>query len=114
MAPKLKHLLGGLGLATAAICILPVVADSFGAAVVESARSYQVNRAIKTDRLMAPNMTVAKRKVPVETLRPPVRESEDAKPGETPKKREALDGCEPLFSPVSVPTLAHLSGRCIG
>ena len=31
LAPKLKHFIVGSGLAAVAICILPIVADSFGA-----------------------------------------------------------------------------------
>jgi hypothetical protein len=113
MSPKLKHFIGGFGLATAAIFVLPIVADSFGA--VPPAPAFQVNRAIKNDRLIVPNMTVAKRKVPVETVRqtpepslPPVPRS----PADTTKK--ILDGCEPAFSAVAAPTLAHIASRCVG
>ena len=114
LAPKLKHFIVGSGLAAVAICILPIVADSFGA--TQPAPAFQINRALKNDRLMVPNMTVAKRKAPVETARqtpdesrPPVpRKPEDA------TKTKILDGCEPAFSSVTMPTLAHIAGRCIG
>ena len=80
------------------------------------APAFQINRALKSDRLMVPDMTVAKRKAPVETvrqtpvqLRPPVpREPEDT------AKTKILDGCEPAFSSVTMPTLAHIAGRCVG
>ena len=29
-------------------------------------------------------------------------------------KRQIMDGCEPMFSPVTVPSMAHLAGRCVG
>ena len=114
MVPKLKHFLAGSGLAAVAICILPIVADSFGA--VQPAPAFQINRALKNDRLMVPNMTVAKRKAPVETVRdtpaasrqPVPREPEDA------ANKKILDGCEPAFSSVTMPTLAHIASRCIG
>ena len=67
MTPRVKHLLSGLGLAAVALCALPMVADSFGA--VPAVPAFQINRAVKNDRLMVPNMTVAKRKVPTETVR---------------------------------------------
>ena len=28
--------------------------------------------------------------------------------------RKLMDGCEPMFSPVTMPSMAHLAGRCIG
>ncbi len=31
-----------------------------------------------------------------------------------PASRRIMDGCEPLFSPVVVPAMAHLAGRCVG
>ena len=106
MAPRIKHLLGGFGVAAIAICALPIIADCFGA--VAQAPAFQINRATKNDRLMVPNMTVAKRRVPVETVRqtsPPSGES---------SKPKLLDGCEPSFSSVTTPSMAHISGRCVG
>lgn len=113
MSPKLKHFIAGFGLASAAICVLPIVADSFGA--VPPAPTFEINRALKNDRLMVPNMTVAKRRVPVETVRqtpepsrpPATRPPEDA-------VKKILDGCEPAFSAVAAPTLAHIASRCVG
>lgn len=106
MAPHCKYLLGGLGLVAATVCALPV-ASGFGAAPIAAAPTYQVNRTLKGDRLAAPASPVV-RTVPLDRLRqaPPA-------PEET-AKRTLLDGCEPLFSPVSVPSLAHLAGRCVG
>ena len=33
---------------------------------------------------------------------------------EQPGKRRIMDGCDPMFSPVTVPSLAHVAGRCVG
>jgi hypothetical protein len=113
MSPKLKHFLAGFGLATAAIFVLPIVASSFGA--VPPTPAFEVNRAIKNDRLIVPNMTVAKRKVPVETVRQtpePSRPLAPRPPEDATKK--ILDGCEPAFSAVAAPTLAHIASRCVG
>jgi hypothetical protein len=49
------------------------------------------------------------RKVPVAPIRNParpVREQSD--------KRLIMDGCESSFSPVTVPSMAHIAGRCVG
>jgi hypothetical protein len=67
----------------------------------------QVNRAAKGDLFAAPR-TIA-RKVPVETVKNParpIREQSD--------KRTLMDGCESSFSPVTVPSMAHIAGRCVG
>ncbi len=39
----------------------------------------------------------------------PVREI----PSESSQEKRLLEGCEPSFSPVIVPALAHVSGRCL-
>ena len=107
MAPQFKHVLGGFGLAALAICTLPVMAASFGP--LPEAPAFQVNRGIKNDRLMMPGITVAmKRKAPIETVRDAPREPVEA------AKPKILDGCEPAFSSVTVPALAHISSRCVG
>lgn len=33
-------------------------------------------------------------------------------PNEKPKKEKLLEGCEPAFSPVTMPAFAHISARC--
>jgi len=97
---------GGLGLAAVILCVLPI-AESVGAAPPAGNPS-QVNREFKSDRLLVPR-TVVKKITPVRTLR------EEPKPvTERVEKPELKDGCEPLFSPVTMPTLAHLPGSCIG
>jgi hypothetical protein len=106
MALQWKHLFGGSLPVVAAICILPI-ASGFGAPPSAATPQHQVNRAGKSDRLVVPTSTVAKRKVPVRTIRERPPEPEAA-------KRKLMDGCEPLFSPAAVPSAAHLTGRCIG
>ena len=64
-----------------------------------------VNRTLKGDRLVVVPRT-AVRTAPALTPREPVRP--------IPVRRELLPGCEPSFSPVTMPTMAHIAGRCIG
>ena len=99
----LKHVFGGLALVAATICALPI-ASGFGAAPDETS-AYRVNRASKTDRLVVPVSVVAKRKVPVQRVKERDHEA---------TKQKLMDGCEPMFSPVTVPSAAHISGRCVG
>ena len=44
--------------------------------------------------------------VPVQSVRP------NNKPEELARKPRLPEGCEPYFSPVTVPSLAHIAGRC--
>jgi hypothetical protein len=110
MTRFLNGIAGGLGLAAVMLCVLPIAESVGGAAPAGIAG--QVNRAVKTDRLMVPQ-SVAKRPVsPVRTLREEPTPAADREP--KPEAQELKDGCEPLFSPVTTPALAHLTGRCIG
>jgi hypothetical protein len=106
MSRYFTGILSGLGLAAAMLCILPI-AESVGASTGVSVN--QVNRALKTDRLMVerPLIKSNQSKSPVQTV------PADPKPDRS-GQRELLDGCEPMVSPVAVPALAHLPGRCIG
>ena len=106
MAPQWTHLLSGLGVAALTVGALPM-ASGFGAAPIAQAPVHQVNRALKSDRLVEPVSVVTKRKVPIQVIRDLPPEPETA-------KRRLMDGCEPLFSPVTVPSAAHLTGRCVG
>ena len=90
----------------ALVCAFPV-AQAIGAVSPNPAPEFQVNRAAKGDILAAPRTTV--RKVPVQTIPNPartIREQSD--------KRTLMDGCEPSFSPVTMPSMAHVAGRCVG
>jgi hypothetical protein len=64
-----------------------------------------VNRALKGDR-MAVTPRTSVRTTPFHVPREPVRP--------TPVRRELLPGCEPSFSPITMPAMAHIAGRCIG
>jgi hypothetical protein len=66
-----------------------------------------VNRGGKGDLLMTPH-TVS-RKVPLQRVKDPARPVRDQS-----DKRILMDGCEPSFSPVTVPSMAHIAGRCVG
>jgi hypothetical protein len=67
----------------------------------------QVNRATKGDLLAKPRNVI--QKVPLETIKDPARPVRDQS-----DKRILLDGCESSFSPVTVPSMAHIAGRCVG
>ena len=51
--------------------------------------------------------TIVVKKAPVETAR------EINKNPEQTDKRRIMDGCDPMFSAVTVPSLAHVAGRCV-
>jgi hypothetical protein len=105
MAKKSSYLIGGLAIAAMTIGALPA-AQGIGATLKE-APAFQVNRSAKGDRLAAPG-TIAVKQAPSETARETIQTPE--KPG----KRRIMDGCDPMFSPVTVPGMAHVAGRCIG
>ena len=104
MVAKSSYLIGGLAIVAVMIGALPA-AQGIGASTKEFP-NVSVNRSAKGDRLAEPH-TIAVKK-PVETPRLPVKNPEQT------DKRQIMDGCDPLFSPVTVPSMAHLAGRCIG
>ena len=105
MAKKSSYLIGGLAIAAVMIGALPAT-QGIGASANEPA-VLQVNRSAKGDRLGEPR-TIAVKKAPTETARETVKNPEqDGKP-------RIMDGCDPMFSPVTVPSMAHLAGRCVG
>ena len=104
MAKKSSYLIGGLAIAAVMIGALPAT-QGIGAFANEPA-VLQVNRSAKGDRLVEPR-TIAVKKAPTETARETVKNPEQGKP-------RLLDGCDPMFSPVTVPSMAHLAGRCVG
>ena len=105
MTRKKSYLICGVAFAAVMIAALPA-AESIGASIRETPVT-QVNRAAKGDLRAAPR-TIAVKKAPVQTPAP-------HQPAATEQsKREIMDGCEPAFSPVTVPTMAHVAGRCVG
>ena len=106
MTRKSSYLICGVAFATVMIAALPVAAG-IGALAQETPIN-QVNRAAKGDLLAAPR-SIAVKKAPVEM---PARR-QPAATGQS-DKREIMDGCEPAFSAVTVPTMAHVAGRCVG
>ncbi len=105
MASKSNYLIGGLAIVAVMIGALPaaqgIVAPS------KEAPLLQINRSAKGDRLAVPQ-SIAVKKTParVPQNQTPVREQTD--------KRQIMDGCEPVFSSVTVPAMAHIAGRCVG
>ena len=109
--PKLltrkSNILSLCGAVAAALVVAFPLAHGIGAVSHNPVPTQQVNRAAKGDLMAAPR-TVS-RKVPVEPIKNParpVREQSD--------KRTLMDGCESSFSPVTVPSMAHIAGRCVG
>jgi len=115
MAPKSSFVLGGLAIAAATICALPAargtdVSTDLSVESIEQAPVVVVNREAKGNRIdsesrMTVPMSINRKNVPAQPA--PVLRSEE-------EGAELLDGCEPAFSPVTMPTMAHYAGRCIG
>jgi len=105
MAKKSSYFIGGLAIAAVMIGALPA-AQSI-AAYGKEPPVLQVNRSAKGDRLVEPR-SIAVKKAPTETAREIVKNPEQS------AKPRLMDGCDPMFSPVTVPSMAHLAGRCVG
>jgi hypothetical protein len=105
MAKKSSYFIGGLAVAAVMIAALPA-AQGIGASTKE-APVVQVNRSAKGDRMTAPQ-TIAVKNAPMDIARETLKEPEHT------GKRQIMDGCDPMFSPVTVPSLAHVAGRCVG
>jgi hypothetical protein len=124
MTPKSNYLIGGLAVTAAMICALPL-AQGIGAATSSDAFAAEaavattvparlqtiphVNRAAKGDRIVVPVSISVKKNVPDQSSRhTPLADPDPI------ERAPLLDGCEPAFSPVTVPSMAHLASRCIG
>jgi hypothetical protein len=105
MAKISSYVIGGLAVAAVMIGALPA-AQGIDAAT-KQAPTVQVNRAAKGNRIVAPE-TVAMKRIPSGTARETI-------PNPDPTSRpRIMDGCDPMFSPVTVPGMAHIAGRCVG
>jgi hypothetical protein len=104
MAANSHVLMGALALTAATIVALPV-AKAIDAATLAPAPSHNVNRAAKGDQLTA-------RRPVLKQL--PVQLDRKQQPADRNQKRQIMDGCDPLFSPVTTPSMAHVPGRCVG
>jgi len=102
MAANSHILMGALALTAATIVALPV-AKAIDAATLTPSPSIKVNRAAKGDQL------AVRRQAPKETPGQAIR-----KPSGPGEKKRIMDGCDPLFSPVTTPSMAHIAGRCVG
>ena len=108
MGSKSSILIGGLAIAAVMIGVLP--AANGGGASNKEFPNVQVNRGAKGDRMVAQH-TIAVKKAPVL----PVQTTRELPSGPEPKHSpRIMDGCEPSFSPVTVPQMAHIAGRCVG
>ena len=105
MARLSDYVIGGLAVTAVMLGALPA-AQGIGTAT-KRAPAVQVNRAAKGDRLVGTQSIAVKR--------PPAETARDTTPILDPAaKRQLMDGCEPMFSPVTVPSMAHIAGRCVG
>ena len=98
-----SHVLIGTMVITAAMIIALPVAKAIDAATHSPAPAVNVNRAAKGDQLAARRDPA--KQMPVQLIR---------KPSDPKQKQQLMDGCDPLFSPVAVPQMAHVTGRCVG
>lgn len=123
-------LIGGLFAAAAAL-VLPVSSGWVSAALSANfdSRWLAVESVGKQDRLAQPRpapdtrifsyQDTAAQMTVVTKMRAasksPVRElpAENRRPLENTSKEKLPVGCEPAFSPVTTPTMAHVSGRCL-
>src|SRR5215204_4059819 len=102
------HTLIGPMVVTAAMIIALPVAKAIDADTLSPAPSIQVNRTAKSDKLASDQLAARRppaKQMPVQLIR---------KPSDPKQKQQIMDGCDPLFSPVAVPQMAHVSGRCVG
>jgi hypothetical protein len=107
MAANSRILIGAMVVTAAMVVALPV-AKAIDAATLSPAPSVNVNRAAKGDRLASDQLASRRqptKQMPVQLIR---------KPSDPKQKQQLMDGCDPLFSPVAVPQMAHVSGRCVG
>jgi hypothetical protein len=105
MAKMSSYVIGGLAVAAVMIGALPA-AQGIDAATKQRP-TLQVNRAAKSDRISVPE-TIAVKRAPAGTARETIPNPD---PASLPR---IMDGCDPMFSPVTVPAMAHISGRCVG
>jgi len=109
MARTSSYVIGGLAVVAVMIGALPA-AQGIDATSKEPA-VVRVDRSAKGDRLVRPHATTLKmKKAPAETET--ARDTlKNPKPA---AKKQIMDGCDPMFSPVTVPAMAHVAGRCVG
>ena len=102
MATNSRVLMGALTITAATIVALPV-AKAIDAATLTPAPAIKVNRAAKGDLLATRRPA---QNLPAQSIR--------KQPGHPDRKQRIMDGCDPLFSPVTTPSMAHVAGRCVG
>jgi hypothetical protein len=93
------------GFAIAAMLWMPLQSHPSGA-WSKPEPTHGVNRMLKGDRLAVTPRSVVRTTPPAIAPREPVRP--------VPVRRQLLPGCEPSFSPITAPAMAHIAGRCVG
>ena len=120
---------GGLLTALAFAVLAPsIVGVSAARSASFDARWIAPEAARKQDRVSAPRINAAGKllsyqdvaaqtTVVIKIPAPPVDAGRNAPWREIPqgsmRKQKLPDGCEPAFSPVAVPSMAHITGRCV-
>jgi len=120
---------GGSIIALGVVALSPVLDGSMSAARSETfdARWAVLASTAKQDRLAPPRPSEGTRVLPtvdaqraITTLeKVEVAANEPGKiptrkePGSTARKEKLPVGCDPSFSPVAVPSMAHVTGRCL-
>jgi len=105
LSPKLNIRACCAAVAVALVVAFPV-AQGISAVSQSPIPAQQVNRATKGDLLAKPRNVIPK--VPLQTIKDPARPVRDQ------SDKRMMDGCESSFSPVTVPSMAHIAGRCVG
>lgn len=115
---------GGLFAACATAYFVPSAVDDAGASTFE-ARWQAASLSLKGDRISGPRGTgrdilfsfsvpTAQTSVIMKKPSTPVPDAPEGKiPRDVTRKEKLLVGCEPSFSPVTMPAMAHVSGRCL-
>lgn len=106
LSPKLNIRACCAAVAVAFVVAFPV-AQGLSAVSQNPVPVQQVNRATKGDLIAKPRNVI--QKVPLQIIKDPARPVRDQS-----DKRTLMDGCESSFSPVTVPSMAHIAGRCVG
>jgi hypothetical protein len=129
MMRKTSYVIGGTMMSLFAVTFSPTIDGTLFAARSESfdARWVALSSTTKQDRLAPPRpsgeiqvvattdterSTTVLNKIEVAAQQPkrsPVREI----PRDSARKEKLPVGCDPSFSPVAVPAMAHVTGRCL-
>lgn len=121
MRPSFAYFTGGL---LASLAVASLVTAMTARAQTFDARWVPIATSGKQDRLTAPQAQdgggvtaitdgAARTTFIQKAVQPDERSGKRNLPEATAGKQKILEGCDPSFSPVTMPALAHVTGRCI-